>query len=88
MSLPRGWPFFDYKWKANKKWAPPQPHEHGKRTINGSAMWFNKQNKRWVPHKDANTAANLANAGAPQQWLKRPCQPLQWQPMMLTWQTS
>jgi hypothetical protein len=53
------------KWKANsnKKWAPPQPHEHGKRNINGAAMWYNKHNRHWVPDKDANTsAANLAGA--------------------------
>jgi hypothetical protein len=55
------------KWTGgNKKWAPPQPHEHSKRNINGAAMWYNKNTKRWVPDKESNSpGAHVAGANQP-----------------------
>jgi hypothetical protein len=61
-------------WVGNKKSAPPQPHEHSKRTINGADMWYNKHTKHWVPNKDSNTPGAHA-AGANQPVAKMPPAP-------------
>jgi hypothetical protein len=51
--------------KGNKMWAPPQPHENGKHTIKGNAMWYNASSKRWVPDREAHKQAHVAGGAPP-----------------------
>jgi hypothetical protein len=62
---PKGNSCNDSKIHWSKKWAPSQPHENNKHVLNGKALWYNKNMKRWVPDWDTKLA-NLTGATKPE----------------------
>jgi hypothetical protein len=44
----------------NTKFAPPQPNENNKRSIDGKPMFWMSGRKRWIPDRDGAKQANVA----------------------------
>lgn len=50
--------------RRNNKWAPPQPSEKNRRTINGKPMYWHAKTERWVDDRKAGQTPG-ANAAMP-----------------------